>query len=547
MDPPIKTEATTTVLDGAPPTMARRTAPSIAALLPRLTAPRILADGLPRYRQSFSLPEGDSCKPTRDKDGHPAPPSDSTDRTASAAARYVEWNSLVPSPSVLRSSFGSILPASHGGGTSTSAQQAESGLSRRICAPPPRLVFFGEQHHQPEVLRAQLQVLSALHDRCQRASVTDDASTPRDQQQRGSPRRYRLHLVLEHFSVEDQPILDAFGSGQLPPQGLIDTYAACSEEGFDLSHYMPLLLLARELGVPVWGGFPPRRWARDVFREGIEAVQRSERSWLSSLADAASGAKPRLPKLPKLPNWSMVTSVHAAHRSYLSSLMRPDQPPRFPSLPDGSAAQPLLPAMATLSGSRIYPTWLLRPTASESKGFAPAQALKDSYFAHVAAWLLCGGGGGARADGGAAETGEEHGAEVVNVTLCIAGLGHVEYGHGVPERVLHLLRHPDRPFPQAVNADESAALNSNGDEDLSTIEPYIIASKPADSGVWLGFESSQQKAEPEATLAAQICEHGKSEGYGVGGRWSDDPWQRKLADAVVLYEWRDSDAEGDWP
>ncbi|SPO39560.1 uncharacterized protein PSFLO_05041 [Pseudozyma flocculosa] len=515
-------------------------------MLSRLTPPRILAHGLPSYRHSFSLPEHDSSAPSSSSSADADLAHDGDRRSHTfrqpRPPRYVDWNSLVPSPQALLSSFTSLLRPT----VEPDVQPAP---------PPPRLVFFGEQHHQPEVLRAQLQTLSALDDHCRHASLS---STPG---KRGT--LYRLHLVLEHFSVEDQPMLNSFYSGSLAPQGLIDAYSANSQEGFDLSHYMPLLLLARELRVPIWGGFPPRRWARDVFRQGVDAVKLNEQSWLAGAAATstepmtAATATATAPGtttaksahlLPRLSNWSLVTQLHAAHRAYLSSLMRPDLPPTFPALPAGSASQPLLSAMASMSGSHIYPTWLLRPTASETKGFAPAQALKDSYFAHVTAWILrgCPATPEERSRFVEAEAGGDE--KVVNVTLCIAGLGHVEYGMGAPERVIHLLRRSQSPFAQqqrpgdaATSADdarEASAEPYERDPDLEAIEPIIIASKPADSGIWLGFEAPSTPPEVDGSSPATTVQEARPL---QRGRWEEDPWQRKLADAVVLYEWRDEE------
>lgn len=555
------------VMDG--PTPEPRKAPlrtmSIARFIPRFTKPRLVTSHIPIYRHSFSLP----IKQKEQDPTSSASPEKPTDSNAQAnipsSASYVEWSKLLPVPSNFLGSFRELfeeqttsIPVQQHTATAE-PKQIIATSSAPSASPPPRLVFFGEQHHQPQVMRAQLQTLLALHEQCQQASQSRPAHG-------SSPPIYRLHLILEQFSVLDQHMLNSFSLDQLGPDELAETYHAHSQEAFQIGHYMPLLMLAKELRVPIWGGFPPRSWARQVFRDGIDSVKADEERRVN-LAKSFKAATPEstqhlpptipiptvVPRPPLFTSWSAVTKIGAAHRSYLSGLMRPDMPPRFPQLPSPSNETWDADNTAHLS---IYPTWLLKPHIIETKGFGPAQALKDSYLAHVTAWILCGActdvptpddpngqPAGAQSDSSSlnstssrAET-DVSGRPIVNITLVICGLGHCEYGFGAPERVVELLSQRGTP---------------SSSDDTAPLLPYIIASKPLDSGIWLGHEhQSQPSTSDDAISNARISpaageifqlEPSQSTRASVD-RWLADPWGRKLADAIVMYDWIDDEPD----
>ncbi len=427
-------------------------------------------------------------------------------------------------PSNLLGSFRDLFSARIGADKAVTTEPPQDGQVNSVStapatstSPPPRLVFFGEQHHQPQVMRAQLQTLHALHQQCQLASNKADSSSP----------IYRVHLVLEHFSVLDQEMLTSFSHGKLGPDELAETYQTKSEEAFHIGHYMPLLMLAKELKVPIWGGFPPRSWARQVFRDGVDGVKDDEQRRVESVDTGRASQEEPAPvqqaihskatlRPPLFTAWSAVTKISAAHRSYLSGLMRPDLPPRFPQLPDAKSDPT---TTDVLRQSPIYPTWLLKPHNIETKGFGPAQALKDSYLAHVTAWILR----GAQPDNSDTSGEEVHsrteaadiGRPVVNVALVVCGLGHCEYGFGAPERVVQLLSRQD-----ASSSDAS-----------STLLPYIIASKPLDSGIWLGYEHAVERSDAGATntavpAQASVVTERKASPEAVK-RWLDDSWGAK--------------------
>lgn len=444
-----------------PPTQAmagsgpRSTAGMISGLLQKLTPPKIVRDArlIPRFKETCSL----QAEQPSEASQSPTSPSD--------AARHTTWQDHT-AKATFANDFASVLGAYEPNARS--------------------LVFFGEQHHQPPVIRAQVQLLAAMSDRRQ-VDEHNESSTPTSPNHGQRKVRYHLHLLMEHFSVLDQPLLDSFHSGQLSVSELCAAYRQTSDEGFRMEMYAPLLLLAREKGAHIWGGFPPRDWARVAMREGIESVRVLEEQRQKGAATA------RHCQMPLFQSWFNVANLSRSHKTFLSALMRPDGPPRY-VMPLGSDAA---------GDGLVYAT----------KGFGPAQALKDSYLAHAATELLRNGhelARGVTADDRDSSPDDEH----RNVVLVVAGLGHVEGGFGAPERV----------------AEHERAKKA-----------LIVLSKPNDSGLWLGPEWDKGQT---ATRKAEKGEK-ESEIAGAGTPLHDAGWERKLADAVVLYDWVEFEAEAE--
>lgn len=161
-------------------------------------------------------------------------------------------------------------------------------------------------------------------------------------------------------------MLTDFSNQKLDMPGLESAYAR-SDENFDINgHLAPLLWLAKEKGVPIIAGFPPRGWARDFLRDG-EGV-------LSKLKDDFAFDRPEDTK-PK----------HLEHEAYFESLL------------SGSAPRTKIPEGEARKGARIL----------------PAQLLKDA----VMAWSI------------------DQQLAKGKIVVALAGLGHMEYGFGIPERV----------------------------------------------------------------------------------------------------------------
>ena len=129
-----------------------------------------------------------------------------------------------------------------------------------------RCLIFGEQHHQPRVIAAQLQLLHCL-------------ATKHDT---------RVTLLMEHFNLQHAAALRAFADTG-DAEALCAEYAQ-SSEGFRLTQagYLPLLNLVRQLPnvrSEIVPGFPPREWARLVMRGGKEAILADEVVKSSGLLD----------------------------------------------------------------------------------------------------------------------------------------------------------------------------------------------------------------------------------------------------------------------
>ena len=92
-----------------------------------------------------------------------------------------------------------------------------------------RLVFFGEIHAQPEVVNMEVLILKIL---------VEDAK-------RKSP-PHRVNVFLEHFSLEQQSLINSYLHGHINEEELFIKYEETGEEGHDVEKYTPLLKYAKE-------------------------------------------------------------------------------------------------------------------------------------------------------------------------------------------------------------------------------------------------------------------------------------------------------------
>ena len=112
-----------------------------------------------------------------------------------------------------------------------------------------KLVVVGELHAYPAVVEFERRVVEGML-----ASRSEG----------------RVHLVLEHFSFDMQPLLDDFGAGRSSFAQLVTSYEATGTEGHDIPAYKPLLSLAyKEPRLALHAGFIPRSYARLVMRESL--------------------------------------------------------------------------------------------------------------------------------------------------------------------------------------------------------------------------------------------------------------------------------------
>ena len=102
-------------------------------------------------------------------------------------------------------------------------------IENMICSK--RLVYFGEHHEQPEVVQLQLTLLETLVNHVSRNGASSSPGCVR--------------VFLEHFSLEQQPILDKFITNkEMNLSELQKEYNETGEEGFAMEKYSSILQLA---------------------------------------------------------------------------------------------------------------------------------------------------------------------------------------------------------------------------------------------------------------------------------------------------------------
>jgi uncharacterized iron-regulated protein len=114
-----------------------------------------------------------------------------------------------------------------------------------------QVVFFGEMHEAEKQIALQKQILLALS-------------------QTGRP----LHVVMEHFSVEMQTLLDMYSQSEITLDQLYEQYKEIGTEGHNILAYKDLLEYSREhpTKVKLHGGFLPRTYARMLMKEGEQSA-----------------------------------------------------------------------------------------------------------------------------------------------------------------------------------------------------------------------------------------------------------------------------------
>jgi hypothetical protein len=120
-----------------------------------------------------------------------------------------------------------------------------------------RLVFLGEIHSMPPIVEFQRQVQQEMH---KRAS--------------------NLHVFLEHFSFELQPLLNEFCEGRIDFENLNKKYHELGHEGHDLVPYKGLLEDARNKGIMLHAGFAERGLAKKFIKEDPKEALQDMSQWL---------------------------------------------------------------------------------------------------------------------------------------------------------------------------------------------------------------------------------------------------------------------------
>ena len=118
-----------------------------------------------------------------------------------------------------------------------------------------RVVYVGETHTRLEDHQIQERILKGLHDR-----------------------RPSLVVALEMFPREAQPLLDRFSKGELPEQEFLRQVNWEEIWGYTFGFYRPMVLFAREKGLPLIGLNAPREVVNKIARQGLAGLSPEERS-----------------------------------------------------------------------------------------------------------------------------------------------------------------------------------------------------------------------------------------------------------------------------
>ena len=120
-----------------------------------------------------------------------------------------------------------------------------------------RLVIFGEVHAAPTVVAVQHEV--------QKHMISHISA---------SPQSAKLHVVMEHFSLEMQTMLNRYLNSEIDLSTLAKEYHDIGTEGHDVNAYKEVLEFAREnpQRCVLHGGFIPRTYARTLMRDGVEVA-----------------------------------------------------------------------------------------------------------------------------------------------------------------------------------------------------------------------------------------------------------------------------------
>lgn len=115
------------------------------------------------------------------------------------------------------------------------------------------IVYVGEKHDAGAHHRIQRAVLKGMH-----------------------ARHPGMALGLEMLTVDEQGTLDKFLDGSMPESEFAEFWT--ESWGFDWRLYSPILIYARDKGIPVAALNAPRSIVRNVARGGLESLPPEERS-----------------------------------------------------------------------------------------------------------------------------------------------------------------------------------------------------------------------------------------------------------------------------
>lgn len=246
-----------------------------------------------------------------------------------------------------------------------------------------KIVILGEYHGETSIIQLQTHIQNKMAESLKPmispilpSSIKSVSCDSSDQLSTfDSP---KVRVIMEHFSLDMQKILDDYQGGSLTLCGLKNAYRNIGTEGHAIEKYFPVLEAARldPMGrFHILGGFIPRTYARLLMKEGVDtAVDAARRSGYISPHETLQGTDD--------------------HYNFFEGLLTGR------NIHDRNATQ--------------YITDRFR-----SKMF-PAQILKDASMAYTVKNILQRNHG-------------IHGND--DKILIVCGVGHMLYSHGVPERI----------------------------------------------------------------------------------------------------------------
>lgn len=319
----------------------------------------------------------------------------------------------------------------------------------------PSIVYCGETHEQPDVLRAQIALLEAVI-----------SSKPR-----------AINVVLEHFTFPEQAALDRFMNSGSDRSGAED--GDVTAEGFRGIHAVLryAIAAAAEEGVPLqaYAGFPPRAVARKFMSTaesgaaGCAWRRLVDAGWLGQADTALDG-------LAKLAPGDI-----DAHYAFFEALLTGEEEADGAAWGSDSGSGRTTGSAPGRGGNTNAADG---PAPRSFLHIFPAQTVKDACMALTVAR--------AYADL-AHDTGETRpasacgSASAEGIVVVIAGTGHVDFGFGIPERVSQLLgipaRIPTRGDSGVKDAHDQAHAQSSdrGPSATAPVQQCIFTVRPRQS------------------------------------------------------------------
>ena len=311
-------------------------------------------------------------------------------------------------------------------------------IENMICSK--RLIYFGEHHEQPEVVQLQLTLLETLVNHVSRNGTSSSPGCVR--------------VFLEHFSLEQQSILDRFITNkEMELSELQKEYNETGEEGFSMEKYSSILEYARTQSekVKLVASFVPRRFAKDLVSEGEDFAHNK----LSEIDE-------------KLGNYVKLNYQQGSENHYNL----------FESLISGRSLNK--------HNFRDSEDTNLEPPSDRYRQIFPAQVFKDSVMAGVVAKHV------------------QESKSIEDKFFIICGSGHLEYGFGVPERLDSVVSRKDTCSITARQLEETEGdLESKQLRDALIVEEFGPNNKFPSDIVFL-YQDDMEDIDEE--IKAEIAE-----------------------------------------